>query len=187
VLRSLDEGHGRKFDLVDAMAREQPPDPDEWLVVADDDIRLVRGDLARFVAIADAAGFDLAQPALDRRGKVTSGITVSRPLTRARLTSFVEFGPVFAIRPAVRDVVTATFAGSGLGWGLRRVWHSLEPPLRLGIVDEVRVLRRNAPDDEAEAAEARLEMYRTWERHGLVDGQQPEYTYRSWRAWQRIP
>lgn len=183
----LDERPGRKFDLLDRMLRERPPEPEEWLVVADDDIRLVRGDVGRFVAIAAAAGFDLAQPGQDRRGFATYGVTVSKPLTRARLTSFVTAGPLFAVSPGWRERIVATFPGSGMGWALPRIWRSLAPRPRLGVIDEVRMRHLVKTGTGYDVAEARREMYATWERFGLWDGQQAQYTYRTWHAWQRIP
>jgi hypothetical protein len=184
---SLEQRPGRKFDLLDQLVRERPPAPDEWLVVADDDIRFLRGNLTRLVAIAKAAGFDVVQPGHDRRGNVSHGMTISRPLTRARLTSFVEIGPLFAVAPGVRDRVAATFAGSGMGWGLDvGVWPALAPPPRFGVVDEVRMLHLGKVATEYNAEDARAEMRETVARFGVSDRIQPQATYHSWFAWRRI-
>jgi hypothetical protein len=184
---SLEQSPGRKFDLLDQLLRERPPAPDEWLVVADDDIRFVRGDLARLVAIAKAAGLDVAQPGNERRGNVSHGMTISRPLSRARLTSFTEIGPLFVVDPGTRDRVTATFAGSGMGWGLDAgVWPALTPPLRFGVVDEVRMLHLGKVASEYDAEDARAEMRQTVARFGVADRIQPQETYQTWFAWHRI-
>jgi hypothetical protein len=183
----LEQRPGRKFDLIDQLIRERPPSPDEWLVVADDDIRFVRCDLPRLIAIAKTAGLDVAQPGHDRRGNVSHGMTISRPLTRARVTSFTEIGPLFAVSPGVRDRVTATFAGSGMGWGLDVcVWPALTPPLRFGVVDEVRMLHLGKVASEYAVDDALTEMRETVARFGLSDQMQPHETYHSWFAWHRI-
>jgi hypothetical protein len=133
----LDEKPGLKFELLAEMMVEHAPQPGEWVVIADDDVRIIRGDLRRLVSISNALGFDLAQPGVDRRSFHTWGITVSRPLTRARLTSFVEIGPLFVIAPDAVERATAEFASFRMGFGLEELWHALG--LRLGVVDEVRV------------------------------------------------
>src|SRR5689334_22505303 len=83
---------GEKFDLLHQLILAHPPEENEWIVIADDDVVLSRGDLRRFVAISARLGFDLAQPAHDRRGFVNYGLTVSRIGVRARQTTFVEIG-----------------------------------------------------------------------------------------------
>jgi hypothetical protein len=183
----LEQRPGRKFDLLDQLVRERPPAPDEWLVVADDDIRIIRGDLARLIAIAKAAGFDLAQPGHDRRGNLSHGMTISRPLARARLTSFTEIGPLFAVDPRVRDRVTATFAGSGMGWGLDvSVWPALTPRLRFGVVDEVRMRHLGKVASEYDAQEALAEMHQTLAQLGVPDRGRPQETHHTWFAWHSI-
>lgn len=181
----LDRHPGPKFDLLARLLRARPPGPDEWLVVADDDIRVVRGDLARLVGIARAAGLEMAQAGHDRRGYVSHGITVSRPLTRLRLTNFVECGPLFAVSPAVRDRVTATFAESGMGWGVEYVWSRLTPPIRLGVVNEVRLRHLQPVGTRYDIHEGDTEMRRNLAGLGLSD--QPSHTtFHAWLAWQTI-
>ena len=183
---SLDVGAGMKFDLLARLVAQHPPrSSEEWLVFLDDDVTIVRGTLATFIGIAAALAFDVAQPGHDRRGYVNYGLTVSRPFTRARLTSFVEIGPIFAVGPRARLRVLETFAGSGMGFGLERVWYNLEPRPRFGVVDEVRMRHLNPSTGAYDADASIASGAATIERFG-ASADQPQETYRTWAAWQRI-
>jgi hypothetical protein len=179
----LEVRQGTKFDLICSLLVEHPPHDNEWVVLADDDVRLTRGNLGRFVAIADRCRFDIAQPGHDRRGFINFGITASKPLARARLTSFVEIGPLFAVSPASQSAVLATFRGARMGWGLEAIWYAMG--LRLGIVDEIR-MRHLAPAgkeyDIDQAVADRDELVR---RYGINQGQ-PHETLSTIHAWQPI-
>ena len=71
--------------------------------------------------------------------EVSHGITRAQPRSRARLTTFVESGPLVAIAPEWVDRVTAAPAWRGMGWGLELDWIDLQAEgCRLGIVDAVR-------------------------------------------------
>jgi hypothetical protein len=58
---TVGEGPGEKFPLVNETMRRSPPA--SWILVCDDDIRFVRGDVVRLLELSSRAGFDLAQPA----------------------------------------------------------------------------------------------------------------------------
>lgn len=176
----LDERPGQKFELLNQLIRENSPRADEWVVFADDDVLISRGDLRRFVALSAALGFDVSQPGHDRRGFVNYGLTVSRIGTRARETTFVEIGPVFAVSPTARHRVVDTFAGSGMGWGLEQVWYSRG--LKFGIVDEVRMQHLGKTGASYDVGGSVRAMHELLQRYG-VQGQQPQETLRTWRAW----
>jgi hypothetical protein len=179
----LDGKEGLKFDLISVLLAQNPPHSGEWIVVADDDVRITRGTLGAFVAIADRCGFDVAQPGHDRRGFINFGITVSKPFVRARHTSFVEIGPIFAVGPKSQSSVLRTFGGAGMGWGLETIWHDME--LRLGIVDEIR-MRHLAPAgneyDVGKAVRDREELMRS---HNL-NREQAHETLSTIHAWRPI-
>jgi hypothetical protein len=181
----LDNAPGQKFELLDKLLTRHPPQDGEWVVFADDDVQLVRGTLDDFVAIAAAIGLDVAQPSNDRRGYVSHGFTVSRLLSRARETTFVEIGPIFAVSPIARDRLTRTFAGAGMGWGLEQVWYNLAPPLRFGIVDEIRMRHLSRPAQAYDYGGSLVEMRELLARAG-AERAQPQTTLQVWPAWRRI-
>jgi hypothetical protein len=181
-------GPGTKFELVNRLLAERPPNPRQPVVVADDDAVFVRGSLASFLETAAAAQLDLAQPAHVLRSNISHRITWRRPLSRARLTTFVEIGPIFAVAPSWRDRVLPFPADVGMGWGLELRWLDLrEEGCRLGIVDStpVRHLARfataYAPDEEIER------LTRLLEERGAPGWRGLRRTLATWRPWRRRP
>jgi hypothetical protein len=148
----------------------------------------VRGDLVSFVSTASRAGLDLAQPAHVWWSNISHRITWLRPLSRARLTTFVEIGPIFAVSPAWRDPILPFPEGVGMGWGLELQWLDLRKEgCRLGIVDStpVRHLTRfataYAPEEEIER------LTRLLEERGAPGWRGLRRTLATWRPWRRRP
>jgi hypothetical protein len=179
-------GAGTKFELVNRLLAEHAPKG--HVLVADDDAVFVRGDLVSFVDTAQRAELDLAQPAHVWWSNISHRITWLRPLSRARLTTFVEIGPIFAVAPAWRDRILPFPDGVGMGWGLELKWQDLrEEGCRLGIVDStpVRHLARfataYAPDEEIQR------LNRLLLERGAPGWRGLRRTLATWRLWRRQP
>ena len=131
---TVGEGPGSRFALLNRLARAVPPD--QWLLVADDDVRFGRGGVRTFLHLCQRLGFDLAQPAHALRGSHLYFWITRRHFGRvARETTFVEIGPVVAVSPQGRTAVTP-FPEEGMGWGTELLWNDLQRAgLRLGVVD----------------------------------------------------
>ncbi len=111
-----------------------------WLLVVDDDVRLPRAFLDRFVAVCEAFGLDLGQPAQTLRSHSAWKVTRRRPASLVRETRFVEIGPVTAFsRRAAAELLP--FPELRYGWGLDLHWAALagQHGWRLGIVDALPV------------------------------------------------
>jgi hypothetical protein len=117
----------------------------DWTVVVDDDVRLPRRFLDRFLAVCETFGFDLAQPAQTLRSHSAWKVTRRRPASIARVTRFVEIGPVTAFgRSAAEELLP--FPELRFGWGLDLHWAALagQRGWRLGIVDALPVRHESA-------------------------------------------
>jgi hypothetical protein len=136
------------------------PAPD-WVLVVDDDVRLPRAFLDRFVALCEAFGLDLAQPAQTLRSHSAWKVTRRRPASLVRETRFVEIGPVTAFsRQAAAELLP--FPELRYGWGLDLHWAAVagQRGWRLGVVDALPVRHESGvvaaaysrEDAEAEAA-----------------------------------
>jgi hypothetical protein len=112
----------------------------DWLLVVDDDVRLPKQFVDRFVAVCEAFGLDLAQPAQTLRSHSAWKVTRRRPASLVRETRFVEIGPVtaFSSRAAAELL---PFPELRYGWGLDLHWAALagQRGWRLGIVDALPV------------------------------------------------
>jgi hypothetical protein len=158
------------------------------LVVCDDDIIFERGGLRELLALAKACNFGLAQPAHAPGSYVNHAITRARPLTLARVTTYVESGPVVVISPEWRSQVVPFPEELGMGWGVDLLWSDLQKVgCRLGIVDGVS-MRHLAPaargydvGPEADRLQAMMK------NRGIESLYAFQRTLGAWRAWQKKP
>jgi hypothetical protein len=112
----------------------------DWTIVIDDDVRVVRAFLDRFIGVCEAFDLDLAQPAQTLRSHSAWKVTRRRPATLVRETRFVEIGPVTAFRRAAAAELLP-FPELRFGWGLDLHWAAVaaERGWRLGVVDALPV------------------------------------------------
>ena len=133
----------------------------DWTIAIDDDVRVPRAFLDRFVGVCEAFDLDLAQPAQTLRSHSAWKVTRRRPASLVRETRFVEIGPVTAFgRAAAAELLP--FPELRFGWGLDLHWAAVaaERGWRLGVVDALPVrhefglvaaayLREDAVDEAA--------------------------------------
>jgi hypothetical protein len=129
---------GGKFENANRLLDGQPAA--DWTLVVDDDVELPRGFLDGFVALAEALGFELAQPAQTLASHAAWPSARRAPFSVARETNFVEIGPVTAFsRRAATELLP--FPALRMGWGLDLHWGALahERGWRIGVVDALPV------------------------------------------------
>jgi GT2 family glycosyltransferase len=134
----------------------------DWLLIVDDDVVLPRGFLDRFLGLAEAFGFALAQPAHAFASHAAWEVTRRRPGVLAHRTRFVEIGPVTALSARASEVLLP-FPELDMGWGLDARWSAVaaEHGWPIGVVDAtpVRHLRPVAADYPRDAAVAEAEAF----------------------------
>ena len=131
---------GGKFENLNELLKTADASAADWVLVVDDDVRLPRAFLDRFVAVCEAFGLDLAQPAQTLRSHSAWKVTRRRPASLVRETRFVEIGPVTAFsRRAAAELLP--FPELRYGWGLDLHWAAVagQRGWRLGVVDAVPV------------------------------------------------
>jgi hypothetical protein len=118
----------------------------DWIILSDDDAEVGPGFLDNFLNLATRYDFALAQPARTTDSFTDHPIVQVIPGMNARLTRFVEIGPLVAIRRDAAPILLP-FGHCGMGWGLDFVWPvRLEAAgLRLGIVDGAPAAHRLRP------------------------------------------
>ena len=186
--RTVGCGPGSRLQLLNRLCNLLPASAAGQLVVCDDDIMFERGGLRELLALTKACHFGLAQPAHAPRSYVNHAITRARPLTLARVTTYVESGPVVVISPEWRSRVLPFPEELGMGWGVDLVWSDLQKVgCRLGIVDGVS-LRHLAPAargyDVGPEAERLRAMMKT---RGIESLHAFQRTLDAWRIWQKEP
>lgn len=181
-------GAGGKFDLLNEVLRLSPPQGEEFVIVVDDDVDLVAGDLAGLCGMMLRAGLGLAQPAHARGSRSSYEFNRHRALARARVTTFVEIGPIFAIAPHWRSRLLPFPAGMGMGWGLELIWARLQREgCRLGVVDAVRVMHPDPPTAGYALEEEEARAQALMAQAGVSTMREAQQVTSTWWCWQRRP
>lgn len=182
---TVGSGPGLKFDLLNHLLSLDPPGPEASLLITDDDVIVARGSLAGLVRVAAAASLELAQPARSSHREASHPVTYAQPATVARLTTFVEIGPVFLISPDRRADIVPFPADAGMGWGLDVEWarRAAASGWRLGVVDCVQV---DHPDLIGASYETAGELDRSSRAvmgAGVEKVEEIQHTLSAWRRW----
>ena len=184
---TVGEGPGEKLPLLDDVLERHGP-PGGAVVLSDDDIRFERGDVVGLVDLAGRAGLGLAQPAHAPGSQVSHGITRAAPRSRARLTTFVESGPLVAVGAGWTDRVLPLPRARGMGWGVELDWIDLAAEgCRLGIVDAVRIRHLGNVGATYDDAAIRTRMRVELAARGVDDWGPLQRTVATWRPWRRRP
>lgn len=133
-------GPGSRLALLDRLAADVPPhERNHGLVLADDDVRLVVGDLAQLLAVGRRAGFDLYQPAHVATSHASWAFNRRRALVAWRQVDYVEQGPLVVLSASAQRALLPLPDDLDMGWGVEvRWWQAARAAgLRLGIVDAV--------------------------------------------------
>lgn len=185
---SVGAGRGPKFPLLNGMMCQENLYKFDWVVVTDDDAVFDTGSLTGFLWAAEKAGLSLAQPAHTLTSFSNYEITVWKPHIMARLTNFVEIGPLFAIKRDYYNKLLPFPEDSGMGWGLDVQWSDLQASgARLGIIDWVtlRHLSPAATTYDTSLEEKHLQEALRARGHDYVA--QFHRTLATWHEWERRP
>lgn len=178
-------GPGPRLALLNRLYRSLPASVSGQIVVSDDDVEYARGGLQELLCLSHECRLDLAQPVHAPGSHVNQAITRARPLTLARLTLFVDVGPVLVISAQARPRILPFPEEFGMGWGLPMVWSDLarSGACRLGQVDAVSV-RHLAQAGTDYDVRPEAERVQTMKKKRQVEPESSQQTLASWRVWQ---
>lgn len=181
-------GPGARMALLNRLwerARRSRPDQ---VVVCDDDFVFASGGLRELLLAAKYCGFGIAQPAHVSQSFVGHEFTRRKSFTVARLTSWVDIGPVFVVSGRWMDRVLPFPAGFGMGWGLGLVWQALrDEGCRLGIVDAIGIEHLYPPYREYDRRPEASRVERLLEERGIEKTSDAQACLASWMCWQVEP
>jgi hypothetical protein len=187
---TVGSGPGGRLDLLNILASELTAAP-EMLVIADDDVEIVMGDLRRLVRAGSALGFDLFQGSHAAGSASAFAVTRTRPLSFARETSFVEQGPLLLLSARAQRALLPFPADLGMGWGIELRWWraARELGLRLGVVDAVSMRHFRGAGRTYDTAPERARLRRELDLAGVGELHEVQRTTRTLgpvRAWREI-
>ncbi len=182
-------GSGFRTPLLQSLIDTHPPRPGDWVLIFDDDVEFAGKSARDFVALAAAAGLDISQPAHVPTSAWSFPVTVARPFSVARLTTFVEVGPVLLLSPRGASRTLPFRRESRMGWGDDVLWSALRSEgLRLGVVDRSPIRHLGAVGaayavpEEAEALKSALSTVGEPSIRSFA-----RTVGRPWRPWRRTP
>jgi GT2 family glycosyltransferase len=173
-----------KFELLNQMLETIELKEFGWLVTVDDDVAFGPHWLDDFLELQAKCDFDLAQPARTPSSDVSHPFTIQQIGFDARQTTFVEIGPVFAIRQSSFDVLLPFNSSWPMGWGMEIEWaiKAKTHALRLGIIDKYPVEHSFRPTassyDESETEVGMLNLLVGGRFSSVYDVQQVKGIYR---------
>lgn len=125
-----------KFEHLNAILKRHDLSKFDWLIVTDDDVDIPDNFVDHLICVLDHYNFKIGQPAHNFISYTTYTVTRRQFNSIARVTNFVEIGPIFAFH---RDVFSELlpFPDVGMGWGLDIHWSFLanKKNWRMGVVD----------------------------------------------------
>lgn len=143
----------------------------DLVLFIDDDVRLGPRFVFTYLSVVTALGAAVAQPALTANSHYSHAITLQRQGCWARLTNFVESGPVVSMTRKFLDRVTPFPESSRMGWGLDIQWSAIAQShgFRMAIVDACPVEHSFRPvGAHYDRAEAWKDMERFLAEHRLT-------------------
>lgn len=185
---SYGSGKGAKFALLNSLLNARRFAGFDWVLVMDDDVATHRGSLALFIAIAEATGLSLAQPAHSFSRYRSFRVNCCHPLSVARLTSYVEIGPVFAVSRTWAPRILPFPEKFGMGWGLDVLWSDfVREGARLGVVDWVTLNHLSPLAEDYERTPEYQRMLAALHERGYSSLSEIQKTLAVWRPWQAYP
>jgi predicted O-methyltransferase YrrM len=159
----------------------------DLVLFVDDDVRLGPDFVPSYTAAVAAVGAALAQPALTEGSHYSHPITLRRKGCWARLTTFVESGPVVSMTREFLDLATPFPASNPMGWGIESQWRDVADRrgLRQAIIDCCPVEHSHRPvGSRYDIGAAARDMERFWADRGLRPFE-PEVVREYYRIYER--
>jgi hypothetical protein len=181
-------GPGTRSPLLNSLIAGTDLEKFDWIVIMDDDLEFQRGSLACFLAIAHAAGISLAQPARAYGRYRSFRLINCDPLSIARLTSYIEIGPIVAVNRVWAPRILPFPDGFGMGWGLDLLWSDLRREgLRMGVIDWVTINHLNPVGKTYDNSPEKQRLVKMLRDRGHDSIEEMQNTLASWRPWEPRP
>ena len=158
------------------------------VVVCDDDITFTRGGIQQLVNGSSYCGFQLAQPTHASGSYASHSFTRCQTFTIARLTNWVDIGPMFIVNGSWVDKVLPFPENFGMGWGLDLLWQqSREEGCRFGILDAICIQHLKRTSLEYELSPEYQRLSKLLDQFNLRSISEAQKCFSSWMFWQSRP
>jgi hypothetical protein len=180
-------GPGTRTELLNQLSYSEEG-TDRWLLITDDDVRLPRGQLRRFLRLAVQAALDVSQPAHLPRSYANWKFNRQRLIPLVRSTRFVEQGPMVLLSPKARRACLPFPEELGMGWGLEAHFATAaDASLRLGIVDAVGMRHLSPVADSYDRETSDETGRKALDQAGFAYYADMQVVVATWPFWRRRP
>lgn len=126
-----------KFKLLNKILSDIDLELYDYIIFTDDDIAIHDSFIDVYVHIVDKYELKIAQPARTRHSFNIHKIVLQKDNSIARVTNFVEIGPIFSFHSSIFKNVLPFPEDAEMGWGLDYVWPKIaeKNSFKIGIVD----------------------------------------------------
>lgn len=131
-----------KFKLLnDIIKKIDDIDSYDYLIISDDDVVVHDNFIDIYIDLIEKFKIKLAQPARVSHSYNVHRIVLEDKKSLARITNFVEIGPIFSFHKSIFRSVIPFPESAQMGWGLDFIWPEIgrNNNFNLGIVDLVPV------------------------------------------------
>jgi glycosyltransferase involved in cell wall biosynthesis len=130
-----------KFEIINALLKEEDLSQYEYLLIMDDDILLPDTFIDQFLFLQSKLNFAVAQPARSLNSNGYHTITFQQKGVLARQTLFVEIGPMASFHKSVYKFFLPFDLTSPMGWGYENIWSYIakKHKFKIGIIDNTPV------------------------------------------------
>jgi hypothetical protein len=153
--KTVPMGERGKFQNINLGLADTQIDEFDWLIFVDDDVDLPPDFLDVFLCVAELADLRICQPAHRFRSYTSWEVTQRVWNSLARVTRFVECGPITAFHRSVMPSCMP-FSDTRWAWGIDVLWSelALQQGFKMGIIDATPIghLRPISGSYEAETA-----------------------------------
>ena len=175
------------MSLLNRLYHAIPSSSIDQLLVIDDDVVFTHGTLSSLLKAAMICDFGITQPAHTPGSWWNHRITKRRGFTLARLTSFVEVGPIFVVRGKWLSHIFPFPEDCGMGWGIELTWQDLRKEgCKLGIIDSICIEHLALPRKYDLTIE-RKRLLSMLKARGLGSIEQTQFCLGTWRPWNPEP
>lgn len=181
-------GPGPRTELLNRLWNTTDRKSWDRVMVCDDDIIFTRGSIQHLIEISIYCGFEIAQPAHAFGSHTSHPFTRCQNFTIARLTNWVDIGPVFVISGGWVDRVLPFPENYGMGWGLDLLWQRFrEEGCRFGILDAVCIRHLERANLDYNPGPEYQRLSKLLKQFNLRTTSEAQQCLASWMPWQPIP
>lgn len=149
-----------KFKLLNEIISEIDIEAYDYIIFTDDDIAIHDNFIDVYINVLEKYDLKIAQPSRVAHSFNMHNIVLQRKNCVARVTNFVEIGPIFSFHKSIFQEVLPFPKNAEMGWGLDYIWPKIAEKnnFSIGIVDLITVDHSYRPQSKTYSNQKSMEQ-----------------------------